>query len=334
MNVNISDEKIRTSVQKEYGLVISQVNFLPIGADARTAVYRITTSDETDYFLKLRQGKWEETAVTLPKFLSDQGISQIIPPLSTLSGQLWGNLETHKMILYPFVPGHDAYQVDLEEHHWRELGIVLKRIHRADIPPAIRRQIRQETYAAEGREAVKMFLSRIETEIYADPIAIELAAFLQAKRLEILDLVARIEKLAQQMQTQPQDWVVCHSDLHAGNLYIGGEWGRSTSADWDEPILAPKERDLMYIGGGLLASGLTPQEEEQRFYPAYGPASLNKTALAYYRYERIIQDIMEYCKELLLSDEGGEDRAQSLVYLMSNFHPNGTIAIARQSDTF
>jgi spectinomycin phosphotransferase len=54
--------------------------------------------------------------------------------------------------------------------------------------------------------------------------------------------------------------------------------------------------------------------------------------LAYYRYERIIEDIAIYCEELLLTDEGGEDREQSLRYLKSNFLPVGTIEIAYRAD--
>lgn len=49
-------------------------------------------------------------------------------------------------------------------------------------------------------------------------------------------------------------------------------------------------------------------------------------------YERIVQDIWEFGKQLLLTDEGGEDREQSLRYLMSNFLPDGTIASAYASD--
>lgn len=325
------DEKIIKCVEIVYDMAISQVVFLPIGADFRTAVYRLTTHDETPYFLKLRKGEWHETAVTLPKFLYDSGITQIIPPLPTKTGQLWGNLDDYKTILYPFIEGEDGYAVDLAPQHWTELGMALKRLHTLDVPPAIRNGIRQETYSAVGREAVRQFLSRIETEQYTDPVAIELAAFLKLKQAEVLDLVARADQLAQKLKAQPQDWVVCHFDLHAGNLHIGKD-GALYIVDWDEPILAPKERDLMYIGGGLLASGLSPQEEEARFYSAYGSGELNETALAYYRYERIIQDIMEYCKELLLSAEGGADRAQSLLYLKSNFNPNRTINIAYQSD--
>ncbi|HSG16803.1 MAG TPA: hypothetical protein VLE70_10850 [Anaerolineae bacterium] len=38
--------------------------------------------------------------------------------------------------------------------------------------------------------------------------------------------------------------------------------------DWDEAILAPKERDLMSIGGGLMGGWKSPQEEEAWFYRA------------------------------------------------------------------
>jgi spectinomycin phosphotransferase len=96
----------------------------------------------------------------------------------------------------------------------------------------------------------------------------------------------------------------------------------------DELILALRERDLMYIGAGLLASGLSPQEEETRFYQTYGQTNVNALALAYYRCERIIQDIAAYFEQLLLTNEGGADRKQSLVYLKSNFLPNSTKELA------
>jgi spectinomycin phosphotransferase len=102
--------------------------------------------------------------------------------------------------------------------------------------------------------------------------------------------------------------------------------------DWDTLIFAPKERDLMFIGGGLGDSGYTPREEEDLFYKGYGQTDIHSTAIAYYRYERIIEDLAVYCEQLLFSDEGGEDRTQSLIYLQSNYLPNGTIDRAFQSD--
>ena len=162
-------------------------------------------------------------------------------------------------------------------------------------------------------------------------MAVKLAAFLQTKREQVLDLVDRAERLAQVLKARPPEFVVCHSDLHAGNILIDAN-GTFYIVDWDNPILACKERDLMFSGGGQGFRGHTPQEEEMLFYQGYGPTPIDPVALAYYRYERIVQDIAVYCEQLFLSDEGGEDREQSLYYLASNFSPNGVLEITYQSD--
>ena len=84
---------------------------------------------------------------------------------------------------------------------------------------------------------------------------------------------------------------MCHSDIHAGNILIDAN-GALYIVDWDNPVLAPKERDLMFIGGGQEFAGHTAQEEETLFYRGYGQTQIDPIALAYYRYERIIQDIL------------------------------------------
>ncbi len=327
---DLREEKIFTCLQDAYGMAVVQVTFLPLGADSNTAVYRVIAGDQTPYFLKLRKGIFDETSVTLPRFLRDQGIKQIIAPLPTKTGQLRARLDDFKVILYPFVDGRDGYEVALSAQQWHEFGEALKQIHTLDVPSTLTESIRRETYAPRWRETVKMFLGRLD-EIIDDPVAAKLAAFLRLKRDEILFLVQRAETLAQSLQHQSLEFVLCHSDIHAGNILIDGN-GAFYIVDWDDPILAPKERDLMFIGGaqGFISGGA--QEEEQSFYRGYGQTEIDPLALPYYRYERIVVDIAVYCEELLLTAEGGEDREQSLHYLMSNFLPGGTIEMARKSD--
>jgi spectinomycin phosphotransferase len=315
----------------EYGIPIKLVTFLPLGADVNTAVYRLSTPDHTEYFFKIRSGRFDETAVALPKYLSDRGIRQIIPPIPTTSGRLWGQLDDYKTIHFPFINGRNGYEVTLSDAHFAEFGLALKQIHSLDIPPEISGRIRREHYSAEGRQLVRESLDMVQTETYEDPTAQEMALTMQAERQVILDLIERTERLAEILQAQPPQMILCHTDIHAGNILIG-EDGAFYIVDWDEVTMAPKERDLMYPGSGLLASKRSPEEEERLFYQAYGPTTINSAAIAYYRYERIIQDLFEYCKHLLLSDEGGEDRAQSLYYFKSNFLPNATIDIAYQMD--
>ena len=103
--------------------------------------------------------------------------------------------------------------------------------------------------------------------------------------------------------------------------------------DWDTALFAPKERDLMYAGGGQFSAKRTPQEEETLFYQGYGDTQVDPIALAYYRYERIVQDIAAFCEQLLSTNEGGDDREQALRYLMSNFRPGNVLEIAYMSDT-
>jgi spectinomycin phosphotransferase len=88
----------------------------------------------------------------------------------------------------------------------------------------------------------------------------------------------------------------------------------------------------MFVGGGQMGNGRTPSEEETLFYQGYGQTQINPTALAYYRYERIIQDIALYCEQIFLTHEGSPDREQALHYLTSNFLPNGVLEIAYKSD--
>ncbi|MBN1140157.1 MAG: phosphotransferase [Anaerolineae bacterium] len=164
-----------------------------------------------------------------------------------------------------------------------------------------------------------------------NPVAARMAAFLRAKHDVIDDLVTRAGRLAQVLQTCAAEAIVCHSDLHAGNFHIcaGGDF---YIVDWDDPILAPKERDLMAAGSGLMGGWRTPPEEEKLFYRGYGHTTVDPVALAYYRYERIVQDLAVYCEQIFLSDEGGPDREQSFRYLASNFLPGNTIAIADRAD--
>jgi spectinomycin phosphotransferase len=323
----LSDQKINACLQADYGLHIAEITFLPLGADLNTAVYRVTSDDGTAYFLKLRSGVFDETSVALPKFLNEQGIAQVIAPLATSTGQLWANLNTYKVILYPFIEGRNGYEVDLSDSHWIEFGAALKRIHTVTVPPALIDRIPRETYAPKWREMVKASLARIETETFDDPVATKLAALLQIKRAEILDLIERTERLVQVLQTQAQEFVVCHADLHAGNVLIDAS-GAFYIIDWDTLIRAPKERDLMYAGGGQFRDTRTPQQEEALFYQGYGPTTIDTNALAYYRYERIIEDIAVECEQIFLAAGSGEDREQALRYFSSNFEPNGVIEIA------
>jgi spectinomycin phosphotransferase len=99
--------------------------------------------------------------------------------------------------------------------------------------------------------------------------------------------------------------------------------------DWDEPILAPKERDLMFIGGGV--GGIWNSDQETRwFYQGYGQTEIDLAALCYYRYERILVDIAERAEQIFGMHGSVEERQKGL-RLREQFLPNNVVDIAHRT---
>jgi len=326
---NIPDERTISHLQEEYNLHVTQLTFLPLGADLGTAVYRIITDDGTAYFLKLRKG-FDEITVTVPQFLKSQGIQEIIAPFETKSKQGWADFGEYAMILYPFIEGKDGFDRELTDAHRRTLGTALRSIHSAQVPTELRERIPKETFDPRWRENLKSFQTLIENKLFDDPTAAKLAQFMKSRRDEINGLIERTEELVTKLQYQPLEFVLCHTDIHGGNILISDS-DELYIVDWDNPLLAPKERDLMFIGGGI-DNIWKSEREEAVFYEGYGETEIDLKALAYYRYERVIEDLVVTGEQLLLSAEGGADRERSLGWFTSNFEPGATIEIAQKTD--
>ena len=122
---------------------------------------------------------------------------------------------------------------------------------------------------------------------------------------------------------------MCHSDLHGNNVLVGVD-DELAVVDWDEPILAPKERDLMFIGGGVGGVWNQPQEAAW-FYEGYGHTAIDPVALAYYRYERIVEDFAAYGERILGTQGSVGDREEGLRRLMSQFLPGNVVEMAHRS---
>jgi spectinomycin phosphotransferase len=313
----------------EYDLRVVELTFLPLGADENTAVYRVLTGNGTVYFLKLRKN-FEEIIVRVPVFLKQRGIQAIIVPFETRSKGHYADFGEYKLILYPFIEGKDGFERELSDHHRRRLGAALKGIHSAPLPPGLKRHIPQETYSSHWRDLLRTHQTKVENDTFNEPTAAKLADFMKSRQDEISYLIKRTAQLASALQAKPLEPVLCHSDVHGGNILIS-EKNELYIVDWDNPSLAPKERDLMFIGGGIDEIWKSKRDESV-FYEGYGKTEIDLFALAYYRYERIIEDLAVICEQLLLTQEGGADRERSLEWFMTNFEPGNTLEIARETD--
>jgi spectinomycin phosphotransferase len=321
---SIPPQRIIDCLHTNYGIEMLTLTFLPLGADMNASVYKAQAQDKSCYFVKLKRGHHHNIGIDIVALLHHAGIQQIIPPVKTIHGQLTHNMDDFTIGVYPFIEGQDGFTRTLTDQQWLTLGKTLRQIHDIDVPSSIKQRLRKEAYSSKWREIVRSLYTHIEDKPIDDKIALKLLAFMKKNMLTIQRLVDRAEQLAKILQDESPPFVLCHSDIHGGNVLISDH--TIYVVDWDDPIMAPKERDLMFIGGGV-ANVWNKPHEEAFFYKGYGKIEINMTMLTYYRHERIVEDIAEYGQNLLLTT-AGENRTEMYQHFIAMFEPRGVIDIA------
>lgn len=321
-------ERIISTLNTDYGIKIATLTQLAIGADLHASTYKAEALDQTSYFIKLKHGH-HDTSSEILEFLWSAGIRQIIPPIKTIHEKTTQQMDDLTLIVYPFVEGQDGFNCHLTDEHWVQLGKTLRQVHELDVPPSIQTHIRQETYSAKWRDAIRSTYHHIDSEP-VDEIASQLQKFMKKNRGAICRLVDRAEQLGQKLQDKSLECVLCHSDIHGGNVLIDKQ-SHLYIVDWDEPIIAPKERDLMFIGSGV-GNVWNKSLEKKLFYKGYGKTNIHREALAYYRQERIVEDMAIYSREILLTPDGGKSRLEMYNYFIDMFEPNGVVDRAFKAD--
>jgi spectinomycin phosphotransferase len=325
------DLKIIHYLDTAYGIAVTKLIPLDLGADINACVYQAIAPNES-YFVKLKQGHHHDISLDIVALLHQAGIKQIIAPIQTIEGTSSQAMGDFTMIVYPFIKGKDGFHQALTNEQWLTFGQALRQVHHLNVPPSIQQRLRRETYLPKWQEAVRTLYTHIETQPKpkSDEIGQNLMVFMQKNATTIQQLVNRAEQLGNEIKTQSPPFVLCHSDIHGGNVLISDN-GTLYMVDWDEPIMAPKERDLMFIGGGV-ANVWNKPNEAALFYQGYGKADINQTILSYYRHERIVEDIAVYGQALLLTTKGN-NRATMLHHFMAMFAPNGVVDIAYQTNS-
>ena len=319
----LPDDRIVAGLSEHYGIPVTELVFLPIGNDAAAWAYRVIAHDRASYFLKLKIGSIYEPSVLVPRYLRNTGIEEVVAPLPTRNGELWAELDSYNLILYPFIAGKVGMDIGLSNSQWMAFGTILKRIHSTSLPSTLRAQVRLETFVPAWSRMARELQSQVQNRRYDDPAAQALAAFWRDRTDTIARIVDRCEQLGRWLQQQPPPFVLCHTDIHTANILID-ERQQLHVVDWDLPLLAPRERDLMFIVG---------DEHEALFFTSCGEPNIDPVALAYYRYEWVVQEIGDFGERVFLTQNVGEEtRQHALRGFMQLFQPGDVIEAAYRSE--
>lgn len=326
----LSDETIRAGLELHYGLAVDRLVFLALGHDSSAWVYQVDGQDGTRYFLKVRLNLANPTSLLVPRYLHDHGVEHVIAPLPTLHQQLWASIEQagYVLILYPFVAGSTGMQQGLSDQQWIAYGAILRQIHATPIAPELAQVMRQEQFSLASIDLLDRLDAHIEGQTFTEPAEQELASFWRGQRPQIAVLKQRLAALAPQMSQRELPWVLCHADVHTGNVLVDADQ-QIWIVDWDETMLAPKERDLMFVLGGGISRALVGASDEQLFAEGYGEVAVDSLALAYYRYAWAVSDLSEYGAQVLFRDDfGAETKRAGVTSFISLFQPGEIVDLA------
>jgi len=324
----LADTTIAETVRAQYGISIVALTFLPLGNDSDTYVYRIEADDGAAYFLKIRSRLgFSPASLAIPRYLRNSGVPHILAPILTASQSPWVMVNDFALTLYPFIDGRIGGDVGMSEQQWIELGSTVKQIHTHQLPPDLMKVVPRETYVPPRRSVVTKLEEAIDGEVPADPAQRELRAFWNSRRDEIDSVVNRADALGRRLRDAAPPLVLCHADLHTRNVLLEGE-EQFWVIDWDETVLAPKERDLMFFVGGIMRELLQPHHTEY-FFRGYGNAAIDPDALLYYRNAWAVQDIAADGERVFflpeLSDASRQDAVRMFELL---FEPGNIVSIA------
>lgn len=324
---DLAHDTLRACLRDHYGLAVTALTFLPLGHDSSAWAYRVQAADGRDYFLKARAGGGNPAGLLVPRALHDRGLTQVVAPLPTATGALWAAAGNYAAILYPFVAGATAMAHGLSDEQWVAYGALLRRVHDTPLTTELARVLGRESFMPDGAEVVRRLDARIAAGGFDDPAARALATLWQARQADIHRLLDRAEDLGQRLAAAKPGLVLCHTDIHTNNVLVDDE-GRVWFVDWDETLLAPRERDLLFIVGGLWR-GLVEPREEALFFQGYGAAAVDPLALAYYRYARAVSDLGYEGEQIFFRPDLGPDTRREAVERIGRlFSPGRLVELA------
>ena len=192
----------------------------------------------------------------------------------------------------------------MTEDHWKVTGAIFRRVHEVPLPPEGFDGLRRETFDLSGYarsiESLDTHLATSEDGGRKSEQALR-GAWAE-HRSTIYALLTSMDKLAGVLGSQTNPQVICHADLHPGNL-LRDRAGRVFVVDWDDVMLAPRERDFIFVGEPAHASS----QYGSPFFQGYGETDVDWTLLTYYRYERVIQDLIEDAQQVILREDLSEE---------------------------
>ena len=350
---SMAGDRLREWVRADFGVDLSSVELTRLGADETAELWHGAGPDGARFAVKLSGGA-APAGLALSAHLAARGVAGVVGPAPARDGRLYSVREGLRLSIVPWLSDHGALDSPVSAAQWTAYGALLAAVHATEVTGALAEMLPREDHSHDRIAAVvravdndvagRMAGSAGDSEVAgrmagsagaadaADPLARALAELWRGTAGSVAALLAQADCLGRELRARPDAaMVICHGDPHLGNLLLGA--GQQVwLIDWDDAVLAPPERDLMFAIGGVLAFAPVSREQQAWFFDGYGPAEPDPDRLAYYRCVRALDDLGSWAAAVL--DLGGHsqpERANALAIVRGMLSPTGLVTLALSS---
>lgn len=322
----LDSTEIHDELNRSYAVSARSMHFIR-SYEPDAASYEMDAADGR-YFLKVRFGAVDEPSLEVPRALLEAGVPNILAPIRTNASSLTSPMGDARLVLYPFVSGRSAMVAGMTDDEWRTFGATLRAVHDSGLERTFGGRLPTDSFALPSAGSVRKVLGQ-EPAVESGAAA-ELHRFFGAQRERVGEMLERAEELGEILRKRHLPKVLCHADIHAANILVA-EAGGIFLVDWDGPMIAPRERDLLFVIGSRIARDVTASEETL-FFGGYGEVEVDREAIVYYRYERILEDIAVDAASVLTDPTTAESTRQAQVDMIAGFFaPGGMLETAESA---
>ena len=303
-----------------WGLREPRLHYLPVGfgghhwrADDAQGRFFVTVDDLESGIQVGEEGGaafdgLERAYRTAAALRDDAGLEFVLAPLAADDGAVVRPLSGRYAIsVAPFVDGASGSFGEYETLEERErIGALLGRLHAASgivdtgLP-------RRDDCGIPGRAALHEALATLDAAWDTGPFGEPARALLAPRATELEQRLRDYDLLAARVRERSGSWVITHGEPHPGNVLVEPDGARRL-VDWDTTLVAPRERDLLFL-----------LDDRQAGWDAYsstaGAVELDREALDLYGRRWVLGDIGMYVAGVLRPHDEDENTAASFGFL-------------------
>ncbi len=300
---NIDKSLLKDVIQEKLGIGIIDFTLVPKWEAARG--YMIESSNHKSFFLKIY---WDDKIPDSAFRFADDlfaraGIVNIAHPIPTSHGQMRIHIRDFQIALFDWISGRTAEEHKLTDTQLERLGELLAKIHQSktiigEYP------VRENFTIPFKNRFLAIFDSMSKITSKSTKYRTRLRLFLETHRQKFMRELETLEKLQRKVKARKLEFVNCHGEPSPGNI-LTSDNGEVHLLDWDDPIFAPKEKDLLFFKDNV--------EPVRKGYSLFSKDSnIDRDLMEFYGHMWNLGEIADYGGKLLFENHGD---AQNQIWL-------------------